>query len=217
MIQDSPLSFGPDVVSRTLIKDLLFNGVGVVVGPGEIAYRRPISPLYSLFGIAHPLLVPRPRAYLVPQSQRHLFEAAGGLEGLRDPITASERVGAQLGEESLCAIHEVRQRVETLLSPLLEELGGRYPGLLPTLDRVRLQMTTPLGKLSGQTARAAHEGGESKIAHLRRLLWPDKRLQERALSLPWAEARFGSDWAQPIEQEVSPCPNAPLILFPPSL
>ncbi len=64
---NDPARISPGVLLRNLIQDTALRPSAVVLGPGEIAYRAQMEPVYRRLGIPRPCVIPRLFATYVPE------------------------------------------------------------------------------------------------------------------------------------------------------
>ena len=65
---NKPELFSPTVLLRPVIQDSILPTIGMVVGPGEMAYMNQLEYAYEIIGKAKPVLLPRHSFTLLPQS-----------------------------------------------------------------------------------------------------------------------------------------------------
>ncbi|RPI05965.1 MAG: bacillithiol biosynthesis cysteine-adding enzyme BshC, partial [Zetaproteobacteria bacterium] len=81
--RETPERFSPNVALRPVVQDTLFPTLAYVAGPGELAYFAQLRPVYDLFGVPMPAVVPRATLSLVdPRSARLLERFRLGLREL---------------------------------------------------------------------------------------------------------------------------------------
>lgn len=191
-----PERFSTDAALRPLFADALLPVAVSVLGPGEIAYQAMLKPLYDLFGIAQPLLLPRKSYTIVSQHEaeqlaRYQTNATAVLTEQLDIDAAFQELvpGAELGLFSTA-----RDGVEDALSPLQAYAQSIDPSLTRTWSQTLSSAVRSLEKLEEKAIKARmNQLGFSKrdLLALRDALLPRGRLQERVFPLPHFLSRHG--------------------------
>lgn len=148
----------PGAAVRPLMQSLLLPVTHVVLGPGERAYWRLCEPLWDHVGLTAPVIVPRPRAFVVPRGlpltpaqlpdlkagrwEAFAHSAALPSLGLQMPQT-SPLWSAALGKRVMDEYARFQTRVRRLDARFLRDQVQRAWGCDP--ERVR-QALYPLGK-----------------------------------------------------------------------
>ena len=73
----TPLRFSSSALLRPVIQDSLLPTAAYVGGPGEINYFAQLGPLYELFGVAQPLVLPRARFRCLEDNTRSWLAKLG--------------------------------------------------------------------------------------------------------------------------------------------
>jgi bacillithiol biosynthesis cysteine-adding enzyme BshC len=205
----SPEGYSPDAALRPLLADALFPTIASVLGPSEIAYQAMLNPLYRLFGIPQPILLPRHGYTLLSPRQAVLLDRCGVtvadvLADRFDPATAAQSLASPALLERFA---KRKADVRRALEPLIEPLEGLDPGLparwRQTADRIEQQ----IDQLEERAVRAdlARIGVSSR--DLRRLnteIHPAGKPQERILSLIHVAAQHGVGWLSELESPADP-------------
>jgi bacillithiol synthase len=76
-LADDPLRFSTSALLRPLVQDTLFPTAAYVGGPAEVAYFAQLGPLYELYDLPQPLVVPRARFRCVDGKARRLLDKLG--------------------------------------------------------------------------------------------------------------------------------------------
>jgi hypothetical protein len=172
----------PGVLARSPVQDWLFRPVGVVVGPGEVAYLKQLTPGYEALGLPRAPLLPRLFGQLGPAGVGEFtawaLNVAGGPESSpsEDLQAAAARVAAA-GRSELTAVlqgvTELSREEAERLAAQLEQRWVRQVQRLLQRERERRQD----GRGAGQP------------------VWvrPDGQRQERLLACFGAAAIWGDD------------------------
>jgi uncharacterized protein YllA (UPF0747 family) len=195
-VQAHPERYSTDAALRPPFADSLLPVLASVLGPGEIAYQAMLKPLYELFGVPQPVLLPRKSYTIVAQSEaQRLAEYGTGAEailtGQLDP-DATFRGLMPAPEQHLFA--SALQQTEAALLPLRSYLGSIDPSLEKTWSQTLASTTRSLETLQERAvkARLSQLGfTKGELRALQNALLPRGRLQERVLPLPHFVNRFG--------------------------
>jgi len=201
MVDESPHLFGPNVLSRPLVQDVLFPTLAYAAGPAELGYFAQIDPLYRVFDVSMPLIYPRASFTLVEPTVRRSLEgldlAAADCVISGDIMkTWQEKISPASGPEDLL-IQEKSRAVEKLL----EEMTGRAleidPGAEKQMMKIKESMAYQLSKLKKriEAARTAmDEKNQHHIEKVRNSLRPGGKPQERVLNFFQFYAERGDDF-----------------------
>ena len=175
----------PGVVARSLVQDWLFRPAGVVAGPGEVAYLKQLTPIYTEFDQPRAALLPRLFAQLGPAGHGAFRTWALGVAGRENSVPTGQLDGAA-GRVAAAARNE-------LLAVLRGE-GGMSAERADTLaDQVQRRWARHLeGVMLRERRRRSDDPGAGQVAWLR----PDSRRQERALAAFGAAALWGDDFVE---------------------
>ena len=141
-----------DVLTRPVLKSFLIPTAATVLGPAEIAYHAQSIPLFEVFGLKPPVLLPRSHLVLVGPAERRLIEAlgiarddllSGNLAPDAAPVEQAESVGA-IAKSLVASL--------AALEPALKELD---PALSSALETTRQKATYPLEQLRERIRKAA--------------------------------------------------------------
>lgn len=193
-----PRCFSTSALLRPLLQDQLLPTAAYVGGPAEIAYLAQIQPLYPLFGMEAPLVLPRARIFVVEPAVRRALERLG--LSVRE-AASPEPTLLERGRGSDAGVSKSRALREEVLGPLLEsleaergELAALGPGLERALDRTLHSVERNLKRLIEKTASAERAKDQTQVALVQRLhssLYPKGVPQERVFGLSYFAARHG--------------------------
>lgn len=177
---ESPDDLSPGAALRPILQQAALPAIAYVGGPGELAYHRFITPLYSVLGVPPPQLIPRCSLTLLPAW------VARGLT--RWQVTPDQAAGPAP------SLPTPSSSVLTPLDAALENLA-RQP-LPPTQERRRQAGLTRLrrerDRLAASLERGDRQANERPAwGSLQGFLHPRRGRQERTLSLFQAVWQFG--------------------------
>jgi bacillithiol biosynthesis cysteine-adding enzyme BshC len=196
--RERPGSFSADAALRPVLQDTLLPTAASVLGPGEMAYQAMLKPLYELFGVPQPLLVPRLTLTVMTDVEAESLARLGlsypeitspGLDVmavLRNAVPPPERELFAAAERSLAQALEPVSRRAVSLDPNLRAAAGR------TQEAV----SRALSRLEGRAYRAllSQRGFSARtLVSLRAALFPRGSLQERVFPLPFLLQRHGPE------------------------
>lgn len=206
---EAPGDYSPDALLRPLLADSIFPAIASVLGPSEISYHALLRPLYRLFGIAQPLLLPRHGYTLVTTRQISLLDRFGASvsDVLADGFDPAAVARSSASPALLSAFAQRKADVRAAVEPLAEPLAALDPGLparlRQTVDRIEQQ----IDQLEERAIRADLAQRGISLRELRRLsaeIRPAGRPQERVLSLIHVAARHGLQWVFELESPADP-------------
>ena len=198
-VSDQPLCFSTSALLRPLVQDTLLPTVAYVGGPAEVSYFAQLMPLYSLFEVTPPLIVPRARFTCLDARARRLLAALHLTpqdltlppDELRRRLPVTRPAGAPDPEA-------LKQTVTTGLMPEIETLtqaiAAAAPHLARAAGRTRRSVGHVLHRLTDRYARALLERDTVTAGQLQRLkdlLLPDGVPQERVHGWPALAAQVG--------------------------
>ncbi len=194
--QANPERYSTDAALRPLLADVLLPTLVSVLGPGETAYQAMLKPLYELFEIPQPTILPRTSYTVIGQSE---WQALGRY-GVTAEAILSEQFDLDAVYQGLIPVSErdmfyaARADVETALAPLKPYLEGIDPNLVRTWEQTVEYGARNVDKLEEKALKARmSQLGYSKqeMRALQNLLYPRGRLQEREFALPHLINRYG--------------------------
>ncbi len=218
-----PAALSTDAALRPIFADALLPNLAHVVGVGELAYHAMLKPLYALFGVAQPAVLPRRSLTFLTVGEaealdRYAVAVREALAGEAHPGAATARL---LGAGEAAEFERAAAGIRAAFEPLAGRVGGVDPGLARTWQRSRDHALLGLARLRSRTGRAVLARRGYSRAALHRLLnqiRPRGRPQERVFPVPHFLARFGAAFldaclidepAGPFTHEVVTLPAAP--------
>ena len=197
-LEADPLSFSSSALLRPIVQDTLLPTAAYVGGPAEVAYFAQLGPLYEVFGLPLPLVVPRARFRVVDEKTGQLLDRLGlvpadaerpegellsRLQGGADAARASAEI-----ETALASPFEQALRA---LAPRLEAAGQ---GLDAAIEKTAASVRGSVQKLAAKYQAALLHRDAARVEELRRvqrMLHPGGIPQERVFGLATFAARFG--------------------------
>jgi bacillithiol biosynthesis cysteine-adding enzyme BshC len=155
-----------DVLTRPVLKSFLLPVAASILGPAEIAYHAQSLPLFALFGVRPPVLLPRSHLVLLGPGERRAVEALG--------IPAEDILGEPAGDagtpipqaDEIQKLAESLRRGLTELGPGLKDLD---PSLSAALETTLQKATFPLGQFQERIRKAAERRDTTTLARRQRL------------------------------------------------
>lgn len=172
----------PGVLARSPVQDWLFRPVGVVVGPGEVAYLKQLTSGYHALGVPRAPLLPRLFGQLGPAGVGEFTAWAMNVAGEGEPgpqpdvQAAAAHVAALAGRELAAVLEAVGETDRAEAQRLASQMEHRWSRQVQrVLQRER------------ERRQASRSGGQP--------VWvrPDTQRQERILACFGAAALWGDD------------------------
>jgi bacillithiol synthase len=198
LLEADPLRFSTSALLRPIIQDTLLPTAAYVGGPGEIAYFAQLAPLYQVYGMNMPLVVPRARfVVLEARAQRllsrHRLRVEGVGQSLDDLLSAVSD-----GEQGGVPPDRLASVLVTGMDSVLQETLGKLPAfhaeLADAADKTRTAIHKAVSRFAQRYAAARLRRNQATVFDLQRLkalLYPEGQPQERFYGLPYFAARFG--------------------------
>jgi bacillithiol biosynthesis cysteine-adding enzyme BshC len=154
-----------DVLTRPVLKSWLFPMAASVLGSAEIAYHAQSLPIFELFDVAAPVLIPRTHVVLRGPTERRLAEALGVAEENLLRLPPAEPVEVPGALELAALERETADRLAAL-APRLENVD---PSLAGALETARRKIAYQLEQLTERTRKAAERRDDVAAGRRRRL------------------------------------------------
>ena len=201
-LAEAPETWSPNVVLRPLVQDSLLPTAAYVAGPGEAAYFAQLGPVYDLFGVPMPVIEPRLSLTVVEPGvdkvlRRYDLSLAdlGGPDPSRTVAELWRRLALDASDLDLVpAFADARQRADAMLSDLEPLALAASPSLDGAVGAARAAVARALDRLEAKTVRVekrGHDDVRERLERAQAALWPEGRLQERALGPLGVVARHG--------------------------
>ncbi len=185
----NPLCYSTSALLRPLLQDSLLPTAAYVGGPAEVAYLAQVAPLYPLFGLEPPLVIPRARFRLIAAPARRLLDQLGLQPADAEDAELLTRLApppANGPERSWSA--ELESRLDQLLAQNSDE------NLRKDVTRARGSIRHALERLERRHLKAAVTRDHTLAERVRRLqawLFPGGAPQERSEGVAWFAAHVG--------------------------
>jgi len=198
VLDRDPAAFSTSALLRPILQDSWLPTAAYVGGPAEVAYFAQLAPLYAMFDMSPPVIVPRIHLRLLDGSTRKTLARRGlaAAEACGPFEDVAKRAGAGAGDGPGGA---------DLAKRLTEELDSALAGIAPTLleagergeellEKTRQSISRSADKLGQGYDRALLLSDRDVVDDVRRLqaqLFPGGVPQERYFGLPSFAARYG--------------------------
>jgi bacillithiol biosynthesis cysteine-adding enzyme BshC len=169
-----------DVLTRPVLKSLVLPAALSVLGPSEIAYHSQSLPLFTAFGAAAPVLVPRSLLVLRGPAERRAQQALGVAD--EDLLTPDAAKGDAPVVAEAERVAEIGRRLEAELSTVAPQVSRLDPTLAGALETARRKATYQLEQLAERIRKAAERKDEVVLQRRKRLetmILPDGAAAER--------------------------------------
>jgi len=206
--QESPERFSPNVALRPVVQDTLFPTLAYVAGPGELAYFAQLRPVYAIFDVPMPVIVPRATLSLVePRIARLLDRFRMGLPDLTvEPEQLASRIlRAQLPPDLGATLATARQGVDEIFRQVGEAVAAVDPTLRATAGQTGGHIKGHLDQLEKKAVQALKRREADTVQQLQRLrdaLMPGGKLQERVYPVIPYLAKFGPGLVRSLRERI---------------
>jgi uncharacterized protein YllA (UPF0747 family) len=155
-----------DVITRPVLKSYLLPMAVSVLGAAEIAYHAQSLPLYPLFGLPPPVLMPRTHVIVRGPGERRLIEQLQvAEEDLLQPFAETPAAAVPQAD----AVARLGQETDASLSGLSAELERLDPTLAGALENAAKKIAHQFEQLADR-ARKAAERKDDVVANRRKRL-----------------------------------------------
>jgi len=179
----------PAALLRPLMQDFLFPTLAYVGGPAEIAYFAQLHPWYQAMNIQQPWLLPRASITLLPAATR-AFLSSRNLKPEEFFMKEDTLLDALINSSELTTL---KQEIKSLRESAEQHLGKMKttahevdPTLKKSLDTIERKFHYQLDKAERKSIIAARRKNDllsQQIRKVRNVIYPEEKLQERALSI----------------------------------
>ena len=184
-----PNSLSADAALRPIFADALLPNLAHIVGAGELSYHAMLKPLYELFEVAQPAVLPRRSLTFVTEEEaemldRYAVTAGEAITGGLHPSVATDRL---IGDGEGAEFKRVESQIRTAFQPLADTVRIVDPGLFLTWQRSRdhaLRSLARLRECTGRAALARRGYSRSALHRLLNQIRPRGRPQERVFPVP---------------------------------
>lgn len=155
-----------DVLTRPLLKSFAMPVAASILGPSEIAYHAQALPLFSIFDVVPPVLLPRSHVVLLGPAERRAAEALGiAPEDLLAPAPDGSFPPPPEAEE----VVQLSSTIERDLGSLEPRLRSLDPTLVGALETTRRKVAYQLEQLRERMTRAAERRDDIASKRRKRL------------------------------------------------
>ncbi len=189
-----PQRLRPGVALRAAVQDWLFRPAAVVVGPGELAYLKQLTPAYADWSLPRAPLVPRLFAHLVPAEYRAAIAAAAA-GATADSAGDGQRLRTSAGAEQSDRLTAAAERVVAPVGARLADALAAEAGV-PQRRAERLASERTASWTRAVTDLLHRERERERRAGAKRWpVWvvPGGERQERKLAVHCATALWGEE------------------------
>jgi bacillithiol biosynthesis cysteine-adding enzyme BshC len=198
-LDHDPLRLSTSALMRPIVQDALLPTAAYVGGPAEVSYFAQLEPVYEVFGLPPPLVVPRARFRVLDAPTRRRLEQLGLSSD--DAARPRAELLARLGAGAAVAGPDpdaLRRLVSERITPAVADLTRAALAADARLDRpaarTRASVERALERFIGRYAHARQERDEvvtTRLDKLQRALVPEGVPQERYYGWPSLAARVG--------------------------
>lgn len=196
-----PTTLSTDAALRPIFADALLPNLAHVVGAGELAYHAMLKPLYEIFGVIQPAVLPRRSLTFMTDAEAQVLDRYGltveeALAGAVAPGVATTRL---LGDDEQAEFARAAAQIRSAFQPLADRVSAVDPSLEIAWRRSLDHALHSLTRLRSRTSRSvlARRGYSRGVLHqLLNQLRPRGRPQERIFPVPHFLARFGAPFLQ---------------------
>jgi len=209
MAKESPERFSPNVALRPVVQDALFPNLAYVAGPGELAYFAQLRPVYAVFDVPMPVIVPRATLSLVePRIAQLLSRFHLGLHDLvAEPEQLASRIlRAQLPPDLGTTLATARQGVDEIFRQVGEAVAAVDPTLRATAGQTGGHIKGHLDQLEKKAVQAMKRREADTTQQLQRLrdaLMPGGKLQERVYPVLPYLAKYGPQLVGSLRHQIA--------------
>ena len=210
--------FGPNVLLRPIVQDWIFPTVAYIGGPSEVAYYAQVSAISDWWKL-EATVFPRVSVTVVQRKAQRLMrkyhlEMSDLFQNRSDDL-ARKILSSGESAEILQGFDDLRGRMQAGLSSLQMDVGKADSSVGEMLVQAEKKIFYQLGKvqdrfIANQRIRSTTLG--SHLDHLYSHLFPNDRLQERAINFNQLLSEEGPGLVHQLVEAVDPfCPNHQVI------
>jgi bacillithiol synthase len=208
MVYDDPNLLSPNVFMRPVLQDILLPNLGIVSGPGEVAYYAQTREMYMACKRPMPVVIPRFSGMLLePSIVKNLselpFEIADFSKRHEDLETEFVQ---KIQEQDLNAFFEEwSEQIVSLAESKMSVVESIDPTLVGTLKRIETDQSNALNQLKAKIFKAVKSRQDTQIKRIHRVqnnLYPGRVIQERSIGFIYFICKYGSGVLDRILQEV---------------
>jgi bacillithiol biosynthesis cysteine-adding enzyme BshC len=198
LMDKEPLRFSSSALLRPILQDQLFPTAAYVGGPAEVSYFAQLPPIYELFQLPVPLVVPRARFRCIEPKTRSLLERLRLVPSEAETLTTPPGPTGDQPAADYPPAEVVNDRLMLEFSRQLDDFQRTAqaldPSLIKAVDLTRGTVAHAVSRLTAKYQRALSEKdqvGRQRLDKLRSLLCPEGVPQERYDSFPYFACHYG--------------------------
>ncbi|MDF2926411.1 MAG: hypothetical protein K0R57_5325 [Paenibacillaceae bacterium] len=200
IMQEEPNRFSNNVMTRPVMQDYVLPVLGVVLGPGEIAYWALTRGVFHEVGYRMPVIIPRLEFTLVEGILQKNMEKYGlSYNDVMDCF--EERRAEWLLDQGQYEVEELfsetRRRFLELYRPVLDTISSLNPGLAKLGETNRQKIVEQIEYLHKRASDSLESKFASGLRQLDRIhlsLKPLSKPQERVYNVFAYLNKYGSGW-----------------------
>ncbi len=206
-----PECFSASALLRPLIQDSLFPTTAYIAGPAEEKYFRQLSPIYNIFDIEQPLIIPRAK-FVLTNSKISGWIKELGLEAKDFSLSEfqiHEKITKKLAESGTINPEKLHETVSKNIKQALELLRTNYKEtdktLVGSVNKTEAKIIKQLDNLNERYKNALITKNEifsKRLERIRMLVSPSGEQQERYYSSLSYIAEFGDTFVDKILAEI---------------
>src|SRR5262245_256593 len=206
--RQSPQRMSPNVLLRPVVQDYLLPTLTCVAGPSEIAYLTQAVPLYEFLGGKMPIVFPLSSFSVIEKKTGKVLERYR--LDFCDLFQGAEAVMKIIIEKNLDqTLAQKFDEIDQMFDQKLAELGDPLKKIDQTLGealkttRQKVQYQLAHLRTKFVHAQARHNDIVTRqIEKALSILYPQKSLQERRLSIFYFLSRYGMDFLAQLYEEI---------------
>ena len=188
-IDKNPEKFIPNVLLRPVVQDNILPTVAYIAGPGEIAYLAQTTPIYELFNITQPFIIPRPSVTIIERKIANLLEKYSlnvfGVLNHHDQIK-NNLLKDSSPDNILETLENSRNKINYEMTLLREPLNNTDPTLSGMLDTTIKKMNDVFAVLQKRTVDAEKRKNGEMLNQVEKIIshvYPENDFQERKINI----------------------------------
>ena len=205
-IENNPGEFGPGVLTRPLMQEVLLPTLSYVAGPAELSYFSQLMPLYEHFNQRPPILYPRPSLTLVePRMKRYMKKYSLSREDLFHLEQVRQNYLEEQGSRELQELFQgVEQNIREEYDTLHQELIKIEKGLGDLTQKNLGRIIKEVNYLKNKAEEALKAKNEKALSHfniLEQSVLPRGEAQERKYNIFPYFIKYGPGFVDKLTEE----------------
>lgn len=208
LVDNYPERFSGNVLLRPICEDYLFPTGFYIGGPGEISYYAQVIPLYTHYGLQHPIVFPRASATIIEGNIAKIL--------IKYNLSSQDFFNGkkELKETVINALADIDLEAEfsnasTKISEILNNLSKKLTSIDQNLNNVSESTKNKISHLLEVMKNKSMKAQEQKfnsslrqISKAQNLIYPNDNLQERELSIMNFVNKYGFEFFDWIYNEL---------------